>query len=264
MSDLFDLSGRIAIVTGGGRGIGKMITKGLIEAGAKVYISSRKADVCDEAANELGDNCVSLPADLSSEAGAATLAAEFSRHENQLDILVNNAGVAWSADFDDVDEKSWDKVMNVNLKAPFFVTQKLRPLLKKSVETMGRPAKVINIASIDGITLNAQEVYAYHGSKGGVIVLSRRMAARLVEDGIYVNSISPGAFASDMNVQARDNPELSVGAIPVGRIGAQDDIVGAITFLAARAGDYVVGQNLVLDGGVAGASFRTHGKHSEN
>jgi 2-deoxy-D-gluconate 3-dehydrogenase len=258
--NLFDLSGRIALVTGGGRGIGRMITEGLLNAGVKVYISSRKAEACDAAAEELGDNCYSIPADVSSEAGAAKLAEEFAKHESQLDILINNAGAAWGADFEKVDEKSWDKVMNTNLKAPFFVTQKLHEQLKNSVAKSQRHAKVINIGSVDGLTLNAAEVYSYHASKAGVHHMTRRMAARLIEDQIIVNSIAPGAFASDMNKLAKNNPDVSAQAIPFGRIGNPDDIAAAIIFLAARSGDYIVGHTLAVDGGVSGATFRPPGK----
>lgn len=258
-TDLFDVSGRVALVTGGGRGIGRMIAKGLLEAGAKVYISSRKAEACDAAADEMGENCFSLPADVSSEDGAQRLADAFAEHESQLDILVNNAGAAWGADFEVVDEKSWDKVMNVNLKAPFFVTQKFHQHLKVAA-SHGRYAKVINIGSVDGLTLSATETYAYHASKSGVSHLTRRMAARLIEDNIIVNAIAPGAFASDMNKLAKNNPDVSAKAIPFGRIGTGDDISAAIIFLAARSGDYVIGHTLPVDGGIVDAGFRPPGK----
>jgi 2-deoxy-D-gluconate 3-dehydrogenase len=259
-NDLFDVSGRIALVTGGGRGIGRMITQSLLDAGAKVYISSRKAEACDTAAQEMGENCYSIPADVSSEAGAAKLAEAFAQHETRLDILVNNAGAAWGADFSEVDETSWDKVMNINVKAPFFVTQKLHSLLKESVAQTGRAAKVINIGSIDGLTLNGTETYSYHASKAGVHHLTRRMAARLIEDNIIANSILPGAFASNMNKLAKNHPERSAQAIPAGRIGSQNDIGATIIFLAAQSGDYVVAQNLAVDGGVSSGTFRPPGK----
>jgi 2-deoxy-D-gluconate 3-dehydrogenase len=259
-SKLFDLNGRTALVTGGGRGIGRMITQGLLDAGVKVYISSRKAEACNAAAAELGDNCFSIPGDVSSEAGAQKLANDYAQHESQLDILINNAGAAWGADYSEVDEKSWDKVMNTNLKAPFFVTQKLHEALKQSAHQSNRPAKVINIGSVDGLTLNAAETYSYHASKSGVHHLTRRLAARLIEDNIVVNCIAPGAFASDMNKLAKNNPDVSAKGIPFGRIGNQDDITAAVIFLAARSGDYIVGHNLAVDGGVAGAGFRPPGK----
>lgn len=259
LTELFDISGRVALVTGGGRGIGRKIAEGLLKAGAKVYISSRKAEACDAAAEEMGENCFSLPSDVSSEAGAQALADAFAKHESQLDILVNNAGAAWAADFEEVDEKSWDKVMNVNLKAPFFVTQKLHQQLKNSASS-GRHAKVINIASIDGITLNAMETYAYHASKSGVSHLTRRMAARLIEDGIIVNAIAPGAFASDMNKLAKNNPDTIANFIPFGRIGTGNDISGAILFLSAPASNYVVGHTLPVDGGLVDAIYRPPGK----
>jgi 2-deoxy-D-gluconate 3-dehydrogenase len=257
---LFDISGRIALVTGGGRGIGRMITEGLLKAGARVYISSRKAAACDAAAEEMGEHCFSLPADVSSEAGAQQLADNFATQESQLDILVNNAGAAWGTDFSQVDEKSWDKVINTNLKAPFFVTQKLHSVLQNAAASNQRYSKVINIGSIDGLTLNGLETYSYHASKSGLHHLTRRMAARLIGDNIVVNAIAPGAFASDMNKLAKNNPDVSAQNIPFGRIGSADDISAAVIFLAARAGDYVVGHTLPVDGGVVHAGFRPPGK----
>src|SRR6185369_1209007 len=197
--DLFSLNGRTALVTGGSRGIGKMIAKGFLEAGAaKVYISSRKAPACIETAEELGPQCIALPQDVSMVDGIKALTAAYLAKENRLDILLNNAGAAWGADFDEFPESGWDKVLNLNLKSPFFLTQALHATLTKSA-TAERPAKVINIASIDGIRLNPQETYSYHASKAGLIYLTRRMAARLIADNICVTAIAPGAFASDMN-----------------------------------------------------------------
>src|SRR5210317_2116708 len=197
-SSLFSLAGRTALITGGSRGIGLMIAKGFIAQGAKVYISSRKAEVCDAVAAELGDHCVSLPADVSTVEGCRSLAAAYSEKESKLDILVNNAGAAWGADFEAFPEKGWDKVMDLNVKSPFFLTQAFFPLLKASASA-AQPAKVINIASIDGLRLNPWETYSYQASKAAVINLTKRLAARLVKDGILVTGIAPGAFASEMN-----------------------------------------------------------------
>ena len=253
MHDLFSLTGRTALITGGSRGIGRMIAAGFLAHGARVYISARKAAVCDQAAAEmcaLGP-CLSLPADVSTVAGAQALAAAFSAREQQLDILVNNAGAAWAAPFDDFPESGWDKVVDLNLKAPFFLTQALRPQLRLAAAT--RPAKVINIASIDGIVVNPLDTYSYAASKAGLIHLTRRMALSLIQDNIVVSAIAPGAFASDMNRDARDNAADVAARIPAGRIGAGEDMAGAAIYLASRAGDYVVGATLVVDGGVSHA-----------
>ena len=253
--DLFSLDGKVALVTGGSRGIGKMIAKGFLEAGcSKVYITARKAEACDATAEELGPQCVSLPQDLSTMEGIKTFVGRYLEHEGRLDILLNNAGAAWGADFDEFPESGWDKVMNLNLKSPFFLTQALHATLTKSA-THERPAKVINIASIDGIRLNPQETYSYHASKAGLIYLTRRMAARLIQDNIVMSAIAPGAFASDMNRVARDLGDQVAKRIPSRRIGTDEDMQGVAIYLASRAGDYVVGETIAVDGGVALASF---------
>ena len=253
MTDLFSLKGRVALVTGGSRGIGRMIASGFLAQGAKVYISSRKAADCDQTARELSalGECVSLPADVSTLEGAAALVKAFAERESTLDILVNNAGAAWGEAFDTFPEKGWDKVMDLNLKTPFFLTQALIGLLRKAAEV--QPAKVINIASIDGISVNPLETYSYAASKAGLIQLTRRMAMRLVQDNIVVTAIAPGAFASDMNRVARDQEAETAARIPAGRIGRDEDMAGAAIYLASRAGDYVVGSTLVVDGGVTHA-----------
>lgn len=251
LNDLFSLQGRTALITGGSRGIGRMIAAGFIAAGARVYISARKAEACDQTAKELsagGGHCVSLPADVSTLEGVQSLVAAYSEHEPQLDILVNNAGAAWGAPYDEFPEKGWDKVVDLNLKTPFFLTQALSVPLRRAAEF--RPAKVIHIASIDGISVNPLETYSYAASKAGLIHLTRRMSLRLIQDNIVVNAIAPGAFASDMNREARDHAAEVSAHIPAGRIGQDDDMAGAAIYLASRAGDYVVGTTLVVDGGV--------------
>ena len=249
-TNLFSLSGKTALVTGGSRGIGKMIAEGFIAQGATVYISSRKAEVCDAVADELGSNCHSLPQDVSSVEGCRALAARFTEVEPKLDILVNNAGAAWGMPFEEFPEAGWDKVMDLNLKSPFFLVQSLHEALKAAA-TAGQPAKVINITSIDGMRLNPWETYSYHASKSALIYLTKRMAARLVSDHINVTSIAPGAFASEMNRAARDNGDDVAKGIPSGRIGTAEDMAGAAIYLASRAGDYVVGDTITVDGGVA-------------
>ena len=256
MIDLFSLKGRTALITGGSRGIGKMIARGFVEQGAKVYISSRKAADCEATACELssaGGACIALPQDVSTVAGAQALAAAFMAKEPKLDILVNNAGAAWMAKFDEFPEKGWDKVMDLNVKSPFFLTQALAPALRAAASA-DRPAKVINIASIDGIYLTPNETYSYLASKSALIHLTRRMASKLIADNIVVSGIAPGPFKSDMNIAARDNPDMIAAAVPAKRIGRDEDMAGAAVYLASRAGDYVVGATLTVDGGVAFAS----------
>jgi len=252
---LFSLEGRTALVTGGSRGIGKMIAAGFIAQGARVYIASRKAAACEATAAELsrgGGTCVALPVDASSVEGAQALAQAFSAREPKLDILVNNAGAAWAEPFDQFTEKGWDKVVDLNMKTPFFLTQALHGALKAAA-TRERPAKVINIASIDGLSVNMLETYSYAASKSGLIHLTRRMALRLIDDGIVVSAIAPGAFASEMNIHARDHAAEVAAHIPARRIGTDEDMAGAAIYLASRAGDYVVGATLVVDGGVTWA-----------
>jgi NAD(P)-dependent dehydrogenase (short-subunit alcohol dehydrogenase family) len=255
-TDLFSLKGRTALITGGSRGIGKMIAAGFIAQGAKVYISSRKAAACDAAAAELssgGGTCISLPQDVSTVEGCRALAAAYAKHETKLDILVNNAGAAWGAAFDEFPESGWDKVLNLNLKSPFFLTQALAGPLRAAASA-ARPAKVINVASIDGLRPNPQETYSYHASKAGLIHLTRRMAAQLIREHIVVTGIAPGAFASEMNRDARDHGDAVAKRIPQGRIGTDEDMQGVAIYLASRAGDYVVGTTIAVDGGVTFAS----------
>jgi NAD(P)-dependent dehydrogenase (short-subunit alcohol dehydrogenase family) len=253
MTDLFSLQGRTALITGGSRGIGRMIAEGFLRQGARVYITARKAPACLKAAEDLSaiGPCVAIPLDVSTVAGAHALADTYRQHETGLDILVNNAGAAWGETFDAYPEAGWDKVVDLNMKTPFFLTQALIGELRKAAAK--HPAKVINIASIDGISVNPQETYAYAASKAGVIHLTRRMALRLISENIVVSAIAPGAFASDMNKDARDHADVVAARIPAGRIGAAEDMAGAAIYLASRAGDYVVGATLVVDGGVTHA-----------
>ncbi|SEK16976.1 NAD(P)-dependent dehydrogenase, short-chain alcohol dehydrogenase family [Variovorax sp. OK605] len=252
-TQLFSLKGRTALITGGSRGIGRMIAEGYLAQGARVYISARKAAACDQTAKELSafGHCVSLPADVSTVEGAQALVDAYAKHEGSLDILVNNAGAAWGAPYEEFPESGWDKVVDLNLKTPFFLTKALTPLLKKAATD--HLSKVINIASIDGISVNPQETYSYAASKAGLIQLTRRMALRLAQDRIVVSAIAPGAFASDMNKDARDHGDVVKDRIPAGRIGVPEDMAGAAIYLASRAGDYVMGSTLVVDGGVTHA-----------
>jgi NAD(P)-dependent dehydrogenase (short-subunit alcohol dehydrogenase family) len=253
-TDLFRLDGRVALITGGSRGIGKMIAAGFIAQGAKVYISSRKAAACEETVAELGPNCIALPQDVSTVAGCKALAAQFAEHESKLDILVNNAGAAWGVPFEEFPEQGWDKVMDLNVKSPFFLTQALFDVLKAGA-SHARPGKVINITSIDGLRLNPWETYSYQASKAALIYLTKRMAARLITDSINVTSIAPGAFASEMNRAARDHGSDVAKSIPAKRIGVDEDMAGTAIYLASRAGDYVVGETIAVDGGLVHAAL---------
>jgi NAD(P)-dependent dehydrogenase (short-subunit alcohol dehydrogenase family) len=258
LKNLFSLDGRIALVTGGSRGIGKMIAAGLLAQGAaRVYITARKAGPCEETAKQLtseyGGECIALPIDISTMAGIDRLAAEIKQREPKLDILVNNAGAAWGADFDEFPESGWDKVMNLNVKTPFFLTKALAAPLRAAASAE-RPAKVINIASIDGIFVNPLETYSYAASKSGLIHLTRRMAAKLIHDHIVVTAIAPGPFKSDMNKAARDHEDEVAKRVPAGRIGTDEDMAGTAIFLASRAGDYVVGNTIAVDGGIVYAN----------
>jgi NAD(P)-dependent dehydrogenase (short-subunit alcohol dehydrogenase family) len=258
LRDLFSLHSRVALVTGGSRGIGKMIAAGFLSSGAaKVYITARKAGPCEATAKELtaefGGECIALPIDISTMAGIDMLAAEIKKREPKLDILVNNAGAAWGAEFDEFPEAGWDKVMNLNVKTPFFLAKALAAPLRAAASAE-RPAKVINIASIDGQSVNPLETYSYQASKAGLIHLTRRMAAKLIKDHVIITAIAPGAFASEMNRAARDQADKVSELVPAGRVGSIEDMAGAAIFLASRAGDYVVGTTLTVDGGVVYAS----------
>jgi NAD(P)-dependent dehydrogenase (short-subunit alcohol dehydrogenase family) len=252
MQDLFSLNGRVALITGGSRGIGEMIAEGYVRAGAKVYISARKAVACDETARRLSaiGACVSIPVDASGAAGARALAGLYLERESRLDILVNNAGAAWGQEIETFPESGWDKVMDLNVKAPFFLIQALLGALRAGA-SRERPAKVINIASIDGLSVSMQDTYSYAASKAGLIHLTKRLALELAPENIVVTAIAPGAFASSMNKLARDEGETLAKEIPARRIGTPEDMAGAAIFLASRAGDYVVGDALAVDGGVA-------------
>lgn len=256
--NLFSLEGRVAVITGGSRGIGKMIAEGYLAFGAaRVYITARKAGPCEATAKELTEKydgeCIALPIDISTVAGCQTLADEIIKREPRLDILVNNAGAAWGAAFDEFPESGWDKVMNLNVKSLFFLTKALAKPLRAAARAE-RPAKVINIASIDGIFVNPLETYSYQASKAAVIHLTRRMAAKLIRDNVVVTAIAPGAFQSDMNTAARDHADAVAQRVPARRIGTPEDMAGVAIYLASRAGDYVVGNTIAVDGGVVYAA----------
>ena len=255
MENLFSVAGKVAVVTGGSRGIGLMIARGLVESGVRVYISSRKADACDAAAAGLnaGGECISIPADLSTVEGAAHLADAVGEREKAVQILVNNAGAVWGAELDEYPEAGWDRVIDTNLKGVFFVTQKLLPLLRRAA-SQADPARIINIGSIDGLLPPAYPTYAYSTSKAGLHMLTRHIATDLASENILVNAIAPGLFPSRMTAFALATPELeaeTTAAIPLRRAGTWEDIVGTTLFLASRAGAYVTGAVIPVSGGLA-------------
>ena len=253
MRDLFDVTGKTDVVTGGSRGIGLMIARAYVEAGARVYISSRKAEVCERVAGELSQagECVALPADLSGEQECLRLAAALGDRERRLHILVNNAGATWGAPLADYPASAWDKVLDLNLKAPFFLTRALLPLLEAAA-TADDPARVINVGSIDGLTVPPFSTYAYAASKAGLHHLTRVLARELGPRRITVNAVAPGPFESKMMAQTlRDFGDAIAASSPLGRIGRPDDMAGVALYLAGRAGAYVTGAVIPVDGGIA-------------
>ena len=267
MQNLFSIEGKVALVTGGSRGIGEMIAAGFLANGAKVYISSRKADACDAACERLmqahGGECIPVPADLSALPGIESVAAELERREPRLDILVNNAGAAWGAPLGEFPENGWDKVMDTNVKGVFFLTQQLLPLLRQTA-THEDPARVINVGSIDGIKTPVFDNFPYGPSKAALHHLTRVLAAHLVKENIIVNAIAPGPFPTWMlslgvgfggAVEGEGADWEAVGAQnPRGRVGTPEDIAGLAIFLSSRAGAYTVGETITCDGGALAAS----------
>ena len=258
MKDLFSIKGKVALVTGGSRGIGEMIAAGFLASGAKVYISSRKAEICNATAerlsNEYGGECISLPSDLSHLEGIESLVTELSNKESHLDILINNAGAAWGAPLDEYPEKGWDKVMDINVKGVFFLTQKLLPLLREGANNS--PSRVVNIGSVDGLTAGAFENYAYGPSKAALHHLTRILAANLIKEKIIVNAIAPGPFPTWMlstGVGFGGETDVDWTVVgegnPSGRVGDMEDIAGLAIFLCSRASEYTVGQTIACDGG---------------
>ena len=252
INDLFSIKGKVALVTGGSRGIGLMIARGYVEAGARVYISSRKKEVCDGVATELSaiGQCISIPADLSTLEGCSHLVKELSAREPELHILVNNAGAAWGAPLEEYPESGFDKVMDTNVKAVFFLTRDLAGLLEKASRP-GDPARVINIGSIDGIKVPSIDNFAYAPSKAAVHHLTRVLAVKLGPRGITVNAVAPGPFESQMTKWLLQNFQEKIEAdCPLGRIGSPSDMAGVTIYLASKAGAYVNGVVIPVDGGI--------------
>jgi NAD(P)-dependent dehydrogenase (short-subunit alcohol dehydrogenase family) len=253
VGDLFTIHGKSALVTGGSSGIGLMIAQAYVEAGVRVYISSRKKDVCDAAAAELSKlgTCMSIPSDVATTEGRQFLVAELSRREQSLDILVNNAGAAWGAPLGEYPESGFRKVMAVNTEAVFFLTQSLLPMLGAAGKKED-PARVINIGSIDGLRTPALDHFAYSASKAAVHHMTRVLALKLGGRHITVNAIAPGPFESRMTKWVLENArEALVGHCPLGRIGAPPDMAGIAIFLASKAASYLTGTVIPVDGGIS-------------
>jgi NAD(P)-dependent dehydrogenase (short-subunit alcohol dehydrogenase family) len=251
MENLFNLKGKIALVTGGSRGIGAMIAEGFVRNGVKTYISSRKSDPCDKKAKELSKygECISIPADLTDMNEMDKLVTKIKDKETKLNILVNNAGAAWGASFDDFPEIGWDKVMDTNVKSIFFLTQKLVDILETSASTSD-PSRIINIGSIDGLGIPRAETYSYPASKAAVHQLTKVLANRLANRNINVNAIAPGPFESNMMAHTlEEHGEQIKSSVPRGRIGVPEDMAGASIFLSSRASSYITGSIIPVDGG---------------
>ncbi|HSL56791.1 MAG TPA: SDR family oxidoreductase [Acidimicrobiales bacterium] len=253
VADLFSIEGKTALVTGGSRGIGLMIARGFVEAGAKVYVSSRKAEVCEQVAAELSEigECVALPANLSSEDECRRLADEIAAREDELHILVNNAGATWGAPMADFDDAAWDRVLDLNVKGVFHLTKFCVPLLA-AAGTHDDPARVINIGSIDGIQVPLLETYSYSASKAAVHQLTRVLAKQLAPQHVTVNAIAPGPFESKMMASTLEamGDQIAKSA-PLQRIGRPDDVAGTAIYLSSRAGSYLTGTIIPVDGGIA-------------
>ncbi len=258
MSDLFDISGKTALVTGGSRGIGLMIARGLVRAGARVIVSSRKTEDVEAAAKELGElgDCQAIPGDVSTPEGAAELAQATQERFPELDILVNNAGAVWGASLEEFPPIGWDKVAHTNVEGVFHLTVALLPALRAAADAPD-PARVINIGSIDGLRAPPTENYSYSASKAAVHMLTRHLAKRLASEHITVNAIAPGPFYSRMMAWALDDPEsreMIEQMVPLGRVGSPDDVAGLTLFLSSRAGAYLTGTVIPLDGGITGCN----------
>ncbi len=258
VESLFGLSGKVAVVTGGSRWIGFMIAAGLVTNGVTTYITARKAAACDAAAAELDAlsdtaTCVSIPADLSDAAGLDAFVTTLRERTDSVDILVNNAGAAWGAPLGEFPDVGFDKVMNINVKAPFMLTQALLPELESGA-TADDPARVIMIGSIDGLRVPIGDNYSYSAAKAGIHMLARHLGAHVVGRHITVNSIAPGPFESKMMeymLESDDTRNTVISQVPRKRIGTAEDIAGTVIFLASRAGAFTTGATIPVDGGIS-------------
>ncbi|MDK2757387.1 MAG: SDR family oxidoreductase [Blastomonas fulva] len=248
---LFSVAGRVALVTGGSAGIGRMIATGLAAAGARVYICARDSDKVARAVADIGGDSIGLTADVATVEGIKTLVAQIAEREPALHILVNNAGTLTDAPLDAFSEDQWDDVIDLNLKTPFFLMQQLLPQLRAGASA-DRPSNVINIGSVGALKIGPREVYSYQASKGAIHWLTRSLAKKLGPQHITVNAIAPGFFESDMTVITDDAMRAMVESmVPRGRTGTPEDMAGAAIYLASRAGAYVTGSVLPVEGGLA-------------
>ena len=251
IDQLFSVAGKTAIVTGGSRGIGKMIAQGFVANGVKTYITARKAAACEATAAELSEigTCIALPADLASDEGRKAFVAQIIERESKIDILVNNAGAAWGASFEDYPDEGYDKVMDINVRAIFMLTRDLMPLLTSDASPEN-PSRVINIGSIDGLRVSTTDNFAYGASKAAVHFLTKNLAVRLAPKGLTVNAIAPGAFESKMMASTLEKFQDKIESEnPLGRIGCAEDMAGLALYLASAATKYMTGQVIALDGG---------------
>lgn len=256
MSVSFSLTGKIAMVTGGGTGLGRAIAQAFLDAGAaKVYIVSRKLAVLEQAAADLSPEgrCIPIAADLSTVAGCRALAELFAGQERSLDILVNNSGAGWVAPFEDYPEAGWDKVFQINLKAPFFLIQSLMPSLTANAAAE-RPATVINVGSIAGEMSRGSGTFPYGLSTGALHHATQMLALELASRNVTVNAIAPGRFETNMTSQITadaDRLQRESAMIPLGRWGKAEELGGVAVMLASPAGSYITGAVIVVDGGLA-------------
>jgi len=255
MKNLFDIAGKVAVVTGGSRGIGAMIARGFVENGVKTYITARKEAELQATQQSLAalGQCIAIPSDLSSLAGVAAFAAAIKAAEDRVHILVNNAGATWGADIDEFPESGWDKTMDLNVKSIFFLIQQLLPVLRAAGSSED-PARVINIGSINGITHPHMKNYAYSASKAAVHHLTRHLGADLAPQGINVNGIAPGFFPSKMTAHLLQHEAAMAATFPRGRLGNAEDAAGTAIYLCARASAWLTGHTIVLDGGAVAAA----------
>ena len=254
MKDLFSLDDKTALVTGGTSGIGRMIAEGFVRSGAKVYVASRKEEACAKTAEALSEfgQCFGIPANLSTEKGCIALAEEFGKNEESIDILVNNAGATWGDSFENFPAKAWDRILDLNLKGPFFLTRALVPMLEKAGSPED-PSRIINITSIAGTQTDSIQAYAYGPSKAGLNHMTRMLAKEFISKNINVNAIAPGFFPSKMTsylLTSPENEQQLAQQIPMKRLGKMEDMAGLSTFLCSPAASYITGVIIPLDGGL--------------
>ncbi len=258
MNNLFNLEGKVAIITGGSRGIGAMMARGFVENGVKTYITARKKEELDATAKELSQygQCIAIVSDISTLDGIKALTQEIMQHEDKIDILINNAGATWGAPVTEFPEAGWDKIMDLNVKSPFFLIQQLLPVLK-AAGSKEDPARVINIGSVNGLSYSGMTNYSYSASKAAIMHLTKHLAADLVKDNINVNAIAPGFFPSKMTAFVLDgHEEQAAASIPRGRIGSPEDAAGTAIYLSSRASAWMTGNTMILDGGQTISAYK--------